>query len=124
MSSESKQVGEPGLTPPIENLETPTATTTDNGKGKALEAHDEKEKKPSAAELQQKLKALFDANPSWKDEAKGMQPDKLQEYMTGKLEQMLITAVGILLWWGDLGVGVVWGRELMCVLREDRVGRM
>jgi len=110
MSSESKQVSEPGQTPPIENVETPTTTTTTtttgNGKGKALEAHDGQEQKPTAGELQQKLKALFDANPSWKDEAKGLQPDKLQEYMTGKLEQMMVTAVGIPLRWGDLGLRI------------------
>ena len=112
MSSESNQISELGQTPPVENLETPTSTTTttDNGKKKALEANDEKEQQPSSRELQQKLKALFDANPSWRDEAKGLQPDKLQEYMTGKLEQMLITAVGIPLrreGLGEEGAGLV-----------------
>jgi len=102
MSCESKQVGEPGQTQPVENTETPTTTTTttitiDKGKNKALEAHNGEEKEASAEELQQRLKVLFDANPSWKDEAKELQPDKLQEYMAGKLEQMLITAVGIAL---------------------------
>ncbi|KAF8428180.1 acyl-CoA N-acyltransferase [Tirmania nivea] len=116
MSSESKQVTEPGETPPVENFKAST-TTIGNGKGKALEAYDEKEKEPSAGELQHRLKALFDANPSWKDEAKELQPDKLQEYMTAKLEQMLITASGKNV--KDMGQFKFWGTQPVPRFDED-----
>ncbi|RPB27419.1 hypothetical protein L211DRAFT_834277 [Terfezia boudieri ATCC MYA-4762] len=68
------------------------------------------------------IKALFDANPPWKDESKGLQPDKLQEYMT---ESWSTDYCG---WYssavGAFGGGKIWGRELTYFLGGNRVGRM
>lgn len=98
MTSESKQVGEPGQTPPLavpeaEAPEAPsTAVAVDKGKKKA--PVDEKQPKASAKDLQEKLRALLDSNPEWKEEAKGMSPERMQDFVTSKFEQMMRGASG------------------------------
>lgn len=92
--SESKQTGEPGQTPPPPASEEEALPVPKDEKGKAKEAAPEIDPKQSAQELQAKLRALFDSNPVWANEARGLSPDKMQDFVTSKLEQMMRNAVG------------------------------
>lgn len=92
--SESKQVGEPGQTLPSPASEREAQAVPKDEKGKSKGAAPEIDPKQSAQELQAKLRALFDSNPVWANEAKGLSPDKMQDFVASKLEQMMRSAVG------------------------------
>ena len=90
MSSESEQVSEPGEA--SENHPTETQTDSKEGKGKARAAPTpEQERKMK--ELQEKLKPLLDGNPVLQQEMQGLTLDNMPQFMTSRLEQMLLTAV-------------------------------
>lgn len=92
--SEPKQVAEPGQTTPPPASEREAQPVPKDEKGKSKVAEPEIDPKQSAQELQAKLRALFDSNPVWANEARGLSPDKMQDFVTSKLEQMMRTAVG------------------------------
>ena len=98
MSAESKQITEPEEAPEAEsatNVATVEETGTDGGapsetkdKGKSVEATP-KEKIHGAKE---NLRALVES-AGWKKETEGMSEEKVRDYMTSKMQELLTAAV-------------------------------